>query len=101
MNAPSQLELSLDRGNVCSYHEANPQVYAAFKRLAMQTIRKGFKHYGAGSLFEILRWKTGVTATGDCFKLNNNYRAFYARKFERDHPQFKGFFRQRKSKFDV
>lgn len=100
MKAPTQLELSLDNSKFCSYHEANPQVYQAFKSMTIKTLSRGFKHYSAKGIFEIMRWHNGVTADGDCFKVNNNYSSFYARLFEKEHPAHKGFFRKRNSKFD-
>lgn len=97
---PSQLELSLDDAKFCSYHTQNPHIYKAFKALTLQTIRKGFKNFGAKSIFELLRWKTGVAADGDVFKINNNYTPLYARMFEKEYPEHKDFFRKRGSKFD-
>lgn len=81
------------------YHKDNPQVFREFERLTFQTIEKGFKHYSAKGILELIRWHTGVRAK-DQFKVNNNATAFYARLFEQINPQYKGFFRQRISKFD-
>jgi hypothetical protein len=100
MMAPSQLTLSLDNKKFCSYHAHNPNVYQAFKAKTLATIRKGFLHYGAKGIFELIRWETGISAAGDCFKINNSYTAFYARLFEEEFPEHKDFFRNRKSKFD-
>lgn len=100
LSHPSQLELSLDNSKFCSYDRANPQVYAEFKRITLATIDKGFKNYSAKGIFEIVRWHTGVEANNDCFKVNNNYTSFYARKFEKEFPNHKDFFRKRNSKFD-
>jgi len=100
MMAPSQLSLTLDNKKFCSYHEHNPNVYKAFKEKTLETISKGFQHYGAKGIFELIRWYTGISAHGDCFKVNNSYTAFYARLFEEEFPQYKNFFRNRKSKFD-
>lgn len=55
-----------------SYHEQNPQIYQAFERLTLRTIAKGFKHYGAKGIFELVRWHTDVRAD-DEFKINNTY----------------------------
>lgn len=68
--------------------------------MTLETIEKGFKHYGAKGIFEIIRWHTGVAANGDVFDVNNNYTPYYARLFESDYPEHKGFFYKRKSKFD-
>lgn len=100
MNAPTQLELSLDNSRFCSYHEANPQVYLYFRDMAIDTIRRGFKHYSAKGVMELIRWHSGATAKGDCFKVNNSYTSYYARLFEKEYPQHRGFFRKRNSKFD-
>lgn len=100
LHPPSQLELSLDNSKFCTYHSANPHIYEAFKKIALATIKKGFKHYSANGIFEIIRWKTGISADGDCFKVNNDYRAFYARLFAKHYPKYKDFFRTRTSKFD-
>lgn len=97
---PTQLSLSLDNSAFCSYHEANPNVYMEFERMTLQTIAKGFQHYSAKGIFELIRWHTGTAAYKDCFKINNNYTPFYARMFEKAHPQHKDFFRKRGSKFD-
>lgn len=81
------------------YHTENPHVYEAFKQIALKAINKGYKNYSVNGIAEILRWETKV-AGNDEFKINNNYRAFYARLFAKDFPQHKDFFRTRKSKFD-
>lgn len=98
---PTQLSLSLDNSAFCSYHDANPNVYIAFRDMTRATIAKGFKHYSAKGIFELIRWHTGTAAYKDCFKVNNNYTPFYARKFEAEFPQHKDFFRKRGSKFDI
>jgi hypothetical protein len=95
----SQLSLQLGESAFCQYHQDNPQVYVAFKDFTWKTIARGFKHYSAKGVFELVRWHTGV-AGNDQFKINNNYTPFYARLFEKDYPEHAGFFRQRESKFD-
>jgi hypothetical protein len=101
MSHPSQLTLSLDNNKFCAYHEAHPQIYEEFKKLTVATIERGFKHYSAKGIFELIRWHTGVKSKEDCFDVNNNYTPYYARLFEKDHPEHKGFFRKRESKFDL
>jgi len=92
-----QLDL-FDNKLFSQYHEENPQVYKAFKEMALKAVT--FKsHFGAKAIFEVLRWKTAVSGN-DGFKINNNYTSFYARMFENEFPQHKDFFRKRKSKFD-
>jgi hypothetical protein len=81
-----------------SYHEKNPQIWEAFQKFARQAKDRGFKHYSANGIFEIIRWHTEVSAR-DNFKIGNNYRPDYARKMMTDFPdEFDGFFRIRELK---
>lgn len=79
------------------YHKQNPEVWVMFKRKALEAIRKGFEHYGSKGIFEIIRWEMGGNIKADGFKLNNLYTPYYARLFEREYPQYRGFFRNRKT----
>lgn len=81
------------------YHLDNPHIYQEFKKFTFKAMAKGFKHYGAKAIFEIIRFETGVKGN-DQFKVNNNYTPYFARLFEKDHPEHKDFFYKRKSKFD-
>lgn len=83
------------------YHEANPEVYAWFKKFAFQKIRNGAKHVGAKAIFERIRFDSPVMATGDPFKINNIFTPYYARLFMRDYPQYSGIFETRKAKADA
>lgn len=62
-----------------AYHMVNPHVYTALVRLARGLVANGRRRFGIGMLFEVLRWETAMSTTGDDFKLNNNYRSRYAR----------------------
>ena len=95
------METRLDemQGEFDTYHEANPWVYEAFKRLTFQLIDAGRKNFSASAVVERIRWGVSIGDYGpDDFKINNNYRAFYARLFHMEHPQHDGFFRTRKQK---
>ena len=94
------IQAQLFNDSFVQYHQENPQVYRAFERFTLQTIQRGFDHYSAKGIFELVRWHSGTSAEGDNYKVNNNYTPFYARMFEGKHPQHDGFFRKRKSKFD-
>ena len=61
------------------FHEANPHVYRQLVKLARQAKRAGATKLGIGMLFEVLRWRHTLATGGDEFKLNNNYRSYYAR----------------------
>ena len=85
----------------CSYDQEYPEIWKEFEKTTLKTLQKGFKNYSAKGIFEIIRWHTGVGTDGkDVYKVNNNFTAFYARKFAKEHPEHKEFFRTRKSKYD-
>lgn len=81
------------------YNAENPKVYEGFKKFTFEAIAAGRKYLGAELIINRLRWET-VISGNDRFKINNNYEAFYSRLFMRDFPEYKGFFRTRKSKAD-
>ena len=81
------------------YDEENPQIYEFFKKYSLTAIQRGHKNLSAEFIFNAIRWETPITAEGD-FKINNNAKPFYARKFMKEFPQYNGFFRKRHSKAD-
>jgi hypothetical protein len=78
------------------FHLQNHHVWQLFEKYVLMIIQKDFKHYGAAAVFERIRWHVQIETTGQEFKLNNNYRAYYARKFEDEYPDYAGFFRIRR-----
>jgi hypothetical protein len=82
------------------YHRDNPQVYAALRRFALEAKAAGRARLGIAALFERLRWWSIVEAKGDAFKVNNTYRAHYARLLMRQEPDLAGFFETRRSAAD-
>ena len=84
------------REQVRNYHRDNPEVWELFKSFTLELIYSGRKHYSANAIFERIRWEKDLGNGGEAaFKLNNNYRAFYARRFMASYPQYEGFFRTR------
>jgi len=81
------------------YDEANPQVYRMFRHFTLEAIAAGRTRLGAKMVCERIRWDTMVGGSG-AFTINNNFTAYYARKFEAEYPDHAGFFAQRKSKAD-
>ena len=77
------------------FDRKNLRVYGLFKRFTFQVIDAGHKHYSADAICHRIRWHTSIDTRGDDFKINNNYTAFYARKFMKDHPEHDGFFSTR------
>ena len=95
-----QWESNLERG-FRVFHGANPHVYEKLREFALQARQSGRKHLGIAAVFERLRWWASFEVTGDEFKLNNNWRAFYARMLMEQEPELAGFFEVRKSVADV
>ncbi len=81
------------------YDRANPDVYAAFKKFAGDLRAAGRSRGSAALIFERIRWETLVRAAREpgmpILKLNNSYRAFYARKLAAEDRSFDGFFETR------
>jgi hypothetical protein len=82
------------------YHAANPQVYAALRRFALDARRAGRSRMSINMLHERVRWYTTVEAVQDEFKINNNWRPFYARLLMELEPELAGFFETRKALAD-
>jgi len=78
-----------------TFHTAHPEVYKRFTRYTFELIDAGHRHGSASAVFERIRWQTLVGGTAPELKLNNNYRAFYARWFHEGSPLYAGFFRNR------
>lgn len=83
------------------YDEANPQIWVYFKRFALEAIQKGRTRLSAELIYNRIRWETMVRAEDGGFKVNNNARSGYARKFIKEFPQYKDFFETRKCKADL
>lgn len=85
------------REQCITFHQANPKVWVLFQRFTLDRIELGLKHYSVNAVFERIRWETDQAPTdGQAqFKINNNHRPFYARRFMKKYPEHDGFFRLR------
>jgi len=77
------------------FHRANPEIWVLFQKYSLQIIDRGLKSYGSAAVFERIRWHISVETSGKV-KLNNNFRAYYARMFAVKYPEYSHFFRNRK-----
>ena len=77
-----------------NYHEENPHIYEEFKRLAKILIKRGYIRLGSKQIMEYIRFETKITGN-DKFKINNNYTSGYSRLFEKDFPEYNGYFSKR------
>jgi hypothetical protein len=80
-----------------AYDAENPEIWEMFEFFTFQLITKGYKRIGSKMVVERIRWETMVRGTGS-FKVNNNMTPYYARKFERSHPEYSGLFEKRQLK---
>ena len=86
-----------------SFDVTHPDVCKAFVSYTFELIGNGMTHYSADGVLHRVRWhmhtsaKRGVTHP----KINNNFAAFYARKFVTTYPSCADFFELRKSKADA
>ena len=84
------------REQVKAFHESHPDVWDLFVRFTFDRIEKGYENYSVKAIFERIRWEKDSGGDGvNSFKLNNNYTAFYSRRFMRMYPRYDGFFRTR------
>ena len=82
------------------YHKDNLHIYAAFERFTFQAINSGRKYFSARAIYERLRWFTLIEDNSTVFKMSDHPMPFYARLFEINHPEHKGFFRKHRCEAD-
>lgn len=75
-----------------AFHEANPQVYNALRRLCLDRRRRGYDSWSIKCAWEILRWLGEMQTSGDEFLLPNSYHSRYARLLMEQEPELDGFF---------
>lgn len=73
-----------------AYHKANPGVWEAFKRYALDAARRHAK-IGAKAVMERVRWEAEIEQ-GREFKCGNSYTAYYARIFAIKFPNNRNLF---------
>ena len=79
------------------FAKRHPDVWIHFVRFTHEIISRGFNNYSVSAIFERIRWETDAADEEgkSTFKLNNNYRAWYARRYMEAFPEHDGFFRTR------
>jgi len=80
-----------------NYHIKYPEVWDLFVKFTNEIIDRGYDNYSVNAVFERIRWEIDISNVDRCdFKINNNYRPLYARRFMKMYPKHDGFFRTRK-----
>lgn len=82
------------------FDSENPRIWELFKQFAKQALSAGKSKLSVSLIVERIRWEVTVVTTGDVFKINNNHRAFYARKFHDRYPEYGDVFETRKQSFE-
>lgn len=93
---PTLFEPQLDR-EFREFHDANPQVFEVFTRLALDAMDAG-QRVGARCIWERMRWYYRIEIAGNAKpKLNDHHAPRYARLLARIDPRFKDFFEFRRT----
>ena len=75
----------------------NPKIWELIERFCAAVIEAGMKKWSISGIFERIRWEFYVvTKSKDEWKINNNHRAYYARKWLAAHPEYPDFFETRR-----
>lgn len=83
-----------------AFHALNPNVFSAIERQALRLAAQGEKRIGVKAITEDLR-RGRIATTGDDWKINNSWPAFYARLLVKRHPQLVGVIEMRQSVADA
>lgn len=79
------------------FHVANPHVYEALVRYARQARAAGVDRIGIELLWNRMRWDWMLeTDHAHDYKLNQNYKAWYARRIMEHEPDLAGIFETRR-----
>lgn len=80
-----------------AFHFRHPEVWDLFVQFALEKAKQGHRNFGAQAVLERVRWETSGGAAAPELKINNNHAPFYARRFNKEHPEISGgeFFRTR------
>ena len=70
-----------------AFHAENPGVYELLEGAALAAHTSGARRLGIAKLVEDIRYRSDVRTAGDAFKMNNNFRALYARLLIHRHPE--------------
>ena len=81
------------------FHADNPQVYRLFCKFADDVVRSGRSRYSARTILHRIRWYTTVETDDPTasVKINDHWSPFYARLYEKDHPNAGELFEKRRS----
>jgi hypothetical protein len=76
----------------------NLRVYAAFEREATRVATRGYRHYSARTIIEVLRHHSALEEEGGAWKLNDWHTPYLARLYALLNPDRIGLFEFRYTK---
>ena len=79
-----------------NYLPENIHVYQAFEQEARKVLQKGYKHYSARTIIEVLRHHTALSDSSK-WKLNDHATPYFSRLFALLNPASAGLFEFRKA----
>lgn len=79
------------------FHQRNPHVLREIVNVCLKIQATGRSRWSINAAFEVVRYNAAITTDHKVYKLNNSYRACYARWLMRDVPELGGFFVTRDS----
>lgn len=85
------------RRDFYSWISANFHIFEYFEKAAIQVWERGFKHYSARTIVEVMRHRSNVREISDQpWKLNDHRTPDMARLYMLLHPEHRGLFELRK-----
>ena len=83
--------------NFRAFHADNSWVYTKLVEMTYELHNAGRSRIGIAMLFEVLRWQyyRSTVDANSRFKVNNNYKALYARKIMAEHEPLAEIFETR------
>ena len=76
----------------------NSAVWQGFCGEAVAIHQRGFKHYSARTIIEVLRHHSSLRDASEPWKLNDHYTPYLARLFDLTHPERRGLWEYRETK---
>lgn len=79
-----------------AFDKENPHIWKEFQRYALEAVERGHLRIGSDFICGLIRWESVFEYSNEVYKLNNNFPAYYSRKFLKHYPQHRKLFELRK-----
>ncbi|CAA2141429.1 hypothetical protein [Hyphomicrobium sp. ghe19] len=81
------MQLTQKEQQFLAFHEAHPEVYAAFDKFVNEQIARGIQRVSANDAFYDIRRQLGPVLSDGKIKLNSNHSPYYARLWMKNNPE--------------